>query len=278
MKESIILGLKGFIMGVANIIPGVSGGTLAITLGIYERLIGAASHFFKNLKENLKFLIPIGVGAVLALLVLSNMIGYSLEHYPVPTTLLFTGLILGGLPILFKKVKGQPKKITNIFFFLLTFGIILVFTFLQEGSHVVDFTKLDFLGYVILFIIGVIAAATMVIPGISGSFVLMMLGYYEPIINTIRDLSKLHNILDNCLVLIPFGIGILVGIVGIARLIEYLLKKYETATYYGILGFVTASIISILVQMGMPNDFMQVIIGIILAILGFGIAYKLGEE
>lgn len=278
MKESIILGLKGFIIGIANIIPGVSGGTLAITLGLYEKLIGAASHFFKNLKENVKFLVPVGVGAVLALLVLSNIIGYSLEHYPVPTTLLFMGLIIGGIPVLLKKVKGHTKNIVNYFFFILTFAIVMAFTFMQEGNHVVNLANIDFSGLLLLFGVGVIAAATMIIPGISGSFVLMLLGYYEPIINTIRDLSHFHNVFQNLMILIPFAIGIVVGIVGIARLIEFLLKKYEIPTYFGILGFVISSMISILIQMGMPSDFMQVVIGIVLALLGFGVAYKLGGE
>ena len=118
MKENIVLGIKGFVIGLANIIPGVSGGTLAITLGIYEKLIGVLTHFFKNWKENLKFLIPIGIGAVLSLLVFSNIIGYALEHYPVPTTLLFMGLILGGVPILLRKVKDK-KSISNFLIFIL---------------------------------------------------------------------------------------------------------------------------------------------------------------
>ena len=109
LKENLILVAKGFVIGIANIIPGVSGGTLAITLGIYERLIKAISHFFTNLKENIKFLVPIAVGAVLSLLILSNVIGYALDHYPIPTTLLFVGLIFGGVPLLYRHVKTEKK-------------------------------------------------------------------------------------------------------------------------------------------------------------------------
>lgn len=113
MKESIILALKGAIIGVANIIPGVSGGTLAITLGIYEQLINTISHFFKNFKNNLKFVIPVGIGAVLSILILSKVINFSLDQYPVPTFLFFIGLILGGIPLLYKKVRKEPKTIPN---------------------------------------------------------------------------------------------------------------------------------------------------------------------
>lgn len=272
-----MLGIKGFVIGLANIIPGVSGGTLAITLGIYEKLIGVLTHFFKNWKENIKFLIPIGIGAVLSLLVFSNIIGYALEHYPVPTTLLFMGLILGGVPILLRKVKDK-KSISNFLIFLLTFSVVLIFTLLKEQTHMVNLEHLNVIGYLLLFGVGIIAAATMIIPGISGSFILMLLGYYEPIINTIRDLSHMNNIVENTMILIPFGIGILVGIISIAKLIEYLLKKYETKTYYGIIGFVVSSICSIFIQMGLPHDFFQLLIGIVLAIIGFLFAYRLGCE
>lgn len=278
MKEKILLAIKGFIIGIANIIPGVSGGTLAITLGLYEDLISTASHLFRDFKKNVLFLLPIGIGAVLAVAVLSNVIGYSLEHYPVPTTLFFMGLILGGTPVLFSKVKGQTKSIPHWIIFLITFGIVILFTFLQEGNQMVDFTQLQVIDYVLLFVVGIIAAATMVIPGISGSFVLMLLGYYEPIINTIRDLTHFNNIASNLLILIPFGIGVVIGIIGIAKIIEWLLKRYEIPTYFGIIGFVLASTISILVSMGMPSDLFQLGLGIILTIVGFGIAYKLGEK
>ena len=123
LKENLILVAKGFVIGIANIIPGVSGGTLAITLGIYERLIKAISHFFTNLKENIKFLVPIAVGAVLSLLILSNVIGYALDHYPIPTTLLFVGLIFGGVPLLYRHVKTEKKSGSNLLIFFITFSI-----------------------------------------------------------------------------------------------------------------------------------------------------------
>lgn len=279
MKDKILLVLKGFVMGVANIIPGVSGGTLAITLGIYEDLIKAISHFFSNIKENLKLLCPIALGMVLSLAILSNIIGYSLEHYPIPTTLFFVGLILGGIPLLYKTVAHEPKSGSNVMIFVLTFLFVTIFSFLKTGNAIVHFEEMNFLGYVLLFLVGVIAAATMVIPGISGSFVLMLLGYYEPIINTIRDLTKFNHIVSNILILIPFGLGVLLGIIGIAKILEYLLEKYPIKTYFGILGFVLASFISILIPLfKLSFDFVQIGIGIVLFIIGCVIAYKLGEE
>lgn len=279
MKEKIFLVLKGFVIGIANIIPGVSGGTLAITLGIYEDLIKAISHFFSNIKENLKLLIPIFIGMVLSLAILSNVIGYSLEHYPIPTTLFFVGLILGGLPLLVKHIKGKEKSISNWIVFLITFLIVAVFSFLKSGNAMVNLSNLSIGGYLLLFIVGVIAAATMVIPGISGSFVLMLLGYYEPIINTIREFTKFKNFTSNFIILAVFGIGVLLGIIVIAKIIEYLLEKQPIKTYYGIIGFVLASMISIIMPLLELNFVIsQIIIGIVLLLIGMVIAYKLGEE
>lgn len=281
MIEQIKLGLKGFIIGVANIIPGVSGGTLAITLGIYEKLIGIISHFFKNIKENIKFLIPIVIGAVLSILILSKVISYSLDKFPLPTTLLFIGLILGGLPMLFGKVKKASKKkiVPNIIILLITFSIVATFGFMNTGSASANLSNPGFIDFILLFLVGMVAAATMIIPGISGSFMLMLLGYYKPIIDTISSLASFKNIGHDLIVLIPFGIGILVGIVLVAKLIELLLKKFPTQTYYGIIGFVLASIISIVMPLAdITFTIPSVIIGIILLLIGSMIAYKLGDK
>lgn len=277
MKDKIILGIKGFFMGIANIIPGVSGGTLAITMGIYEELIEAISHFFTKLKKNINFLIPIIIGALLSIVIGSKVIGFSLEEYPLPTILFFTGLILGGLPMLYRKIKGNFKPL-NIIIFILTFAIIIGLMFLKSGDSV-TFNNMNMLGYIMLFIVGMVAAATMIIPGISGSFMLMVMGYYKPIINTINDLTAFNNIGTNIAILMPFGIGVLVGIVLIAKLIEFLFKKFEVPTYFGIIGFVLASIIGIFTSTeNLSFSILPFIIGIVLFILGFVIAIKLGDE
>ncbi len=277
--EYIILILKGMIIGVANIIPGVSGGTLMITLGLYEEVINTISHFFKNFKKNLKFIIPIGIGMVIAILLLSKVISVCLEKYPFPTTLFFVGLILGGLPLLWNKAKAAKYKWTNWLVFIITFGIVLTFAFLKSGDFVVDLNNLTPVGYIILFLIGMVSAATMVIPGISGSFVLMLLGYYEPIVNTIKDLTNFSNLGHNILILAPFGIGIVVGIVLVAKLIEYLLNRYPIKTYYGVLGFVLASLVAIIKPIvGINVSVVEIIISIVLVAIGGIIAYKLGDK
>ena len=277
MKNIIILGIKGFIMGIANIIPGVSGGTLAITLGLYEKLISIISNFFKNIKENLKFIIPIGIGMILSILLCSKFISFCLDKYALATVLFFVGLILGGLPLLHKRVKGHYKNISNIFIFLLAFSSIIILSILK-GEGTVSFENMNIINYILLFFVGIVAAGTMIIPGVSGSFVLILLGYYKPIIDTISSLTKFNNLMENILILVPFGLGIIVGIIGIAKILEFLFKKYEIKTYFGVMGFVCASLITIFISVdGLVFSVSQLLIGLILLILGFISAYKLGK-
>lgn len=280
--KNIILAIKGFFIGLANIIPGVSGGTLALTLGIYEKLIGCISHFFKNLKENIKFILPIGIGAVIAILTSSHLISFCLDNYVLPTILFFIGAILGGLPMLIKKVSGHKITISNIIIFLITFGIIILLLFLNSETEV-SFQNMNIIDYLLIFVVGVVASATMVIPGVSGSAVLMTIGYYKPILNIVKNLTDFSSLGSNLAILIPFGLGVLVGILLIAKVLEFLFKNFEVKTYYGVLGFIVASIIAIIYQNLVINanfvfSFGSLIIGIILFILGFVVAYKLGDK
>ena len=287
MKKNIMLVIKGFIMGIANIIPGVSGGTLALILGIYEEFIGAISHLFSNLKKNICFLIPIAIGMVLAILSLSHVIDYSYKHFPIPTCLFFVGLVLGGIPMLLNRVKGkkETKKISSYIIFLLTFALVIVMAcsdlIFGEGLKV-SFNNMNLISYILLFLVGIVAAATMVIPGVSGSLVLMLLGYYYPVIAVIKEFTKFKNLGENIIILGIFGIGILVGIVLISKLIEFLFKKYEVKTYFGVLGFIVASVIAIplstLLEKAVLFSIPQILIGLIFATLGIGISYKLGGE
>lgn len=280
--KSLILLIKGFILGATNLIPGVSGGTMAITLGIYNQLIKIISHITKNIKKNLAFLIPIGIGMVLAILTLSKAISYSLEHFLFATILFFIGAILGGTPMLLNKVKGKKVRLSYILIFILTFSFVIALT-LIAGDNEVSLEALNIFGYIKIFLVGVVAAATMVIPGISGSAMMMTLGYYGPILGVVKDLTNFSNLGHNLSIIIPFGLGVVIGILLIAKLIEYLLKKYETKTYYAILGFVFSSVISIIIQnffMGedVTVPIIEFIIGVILFIAGFIIAYKLGDK
>ena len=288
MKDNLILICKGFFMGIANVIPGVSGGTIALILGIYEKFIGAISHLFANFKENMKFLIPIAIGMILSIITLSRVIDYSYDHFPIPTCLFFVGLVLGGIPMLLSKVKGkkESKKPVNYLVFILTFALVMVMACAElifNLDMTVNLNNLSIFGYILLFIVGLIAAATMIVPGVSGSLVLMMLGYYYPILELIKNITQFDNLLHNLIVAGIFGVGVLVGIVGASKIIEYLFKKFEIPTYFGVLGFIFASVLAIPISTYLEVENLvfsipHILIGIVVAAVGFITSYKLGGE
>ncbi|MDD5888382.1 MAG: DUF368 domain-containing protein [bacterium] len=277
--KNIILILKGAIFGIANIIPGVSGGTLALTMGVYEDLISSISNFFKKPKESLKFILPFIFGAALSILLMSKVISLCLDKFPFPTTLFFVGLIIGGIPLLTKKIKKTKPKGLNIFLFILTFALIIFMNFINSGTNSINLENLSIITYLLLALVGLIAAATMVIPGISGSFVLMLLGFYEPIVNTISNLTDFSHFFHNIAILIPFGIGIILGILLVSKLLEYLFKYHEVSTYYAILGFVISSVIVLIMNaLSVKISLPHIIIGLILLAIATIIGYKLGDE
>lgn len=276
--ENLLLILKGFILGIANIIPGVSGGTLAMTMGIYEDIIKSISSILKTPKKSLKLLLHLGIGAVLSILILSKLLNYTLTNYAFATTLFFIGLIVGGFPLLLKKAKGHKVSLGYLLSFLSTTSLVIILRLLQTSENTVSLNNVSLFTIIILLLVGMLAASTMVIPGVSGSFVLMLIGFYKPILNTTSNITKINLLGHNLLILVPFGIGVLLGIVLTAKLIEYLLKKYEIYTYYGIYGFILASILVLILNVynkatGIP----EVVVGILLVLLGTFIGYKLGE-
>lgn len=276
IKDKIVLGIKGFLIGLANIIPGVSGGTMAVSFGIYEELIGIASNIFKNFKKNMAFILPIGIGAVIAIALLSNVITICLDKYQVATPLLFVGLILGGLPAIVKNIGKKITKPTNLIVFSITILFMLFIYLGIKDAEDVDFTNVDAIGYIILFIVGAIAAITMVVPGISGSFVLMLIGYYKPIVKTVSDLTHFNNIIHNLCILIPFGFGVLFGIVSVSKLIKYCLKKYPEQTYSSIVAFVLSSVVLIIYPLlNVSASITELIVGIVLLLMGSILTYKM---
>lgn len=276
--------LKGMIMGIANIIPGVSGGTLAVSMGIYDKLIHSVTHLFKEFKESMKFLIPMFLGMGIALVGLSFIIEPAFEHFPLQTNCLFVGLIVGGLPAVYKEVKGKGMKASYIIPFLVFFAVVVGMAAMGESEGMAADLTFRFMTVIKLFIIGIIASATMVIPGISGSMMLLLLGYYNPVIAAIKNFATalavfdVQGILQGCSVLVPMGIGIVVGIFAIAKLIEVVLKKYPVHAYWGIIGLILASPVAIflLAEVGTITVW-SVVVSIVTFAVGFIVAMKLGK-
>lgn len=276
--------LKGMVIGIANIIPGVSGGTMMVAMGIYDKLIHCITHILKEFKKSVLFLLPIALGMGIAIIGSSFGIEMLFEKFPVQTNLLFIGLIIGGLPAIWKKVKGNSIRAGHILAFLAFFALVTILALIgeKEGNAVdLSFTLINVLK---LFGVGVIAAATMVIPGVSGSMILLLMGYYNPILTSINDFMRaltswdVSGMLTGIGILLPFGIGVIVGIVGIAKLIEIIFNKFPLYAYWAIIGLIAASPIAIIAMGSFPAlTVVNVLTGIVALCVGTFIAMKLGE-
>ncbi len=276
--------LKGMVIGIANIVPGVSGGTMMVSMGIYDKLIHCITHLFSEFKKSVLFLLPIAVGMVVAIAASSFGLTYLFENFPIQTNLLFVGLILGGLPAIGSKVKGKKIQVGHIIAGVLFFVMVVGLAIMGETEGNAADLSFSIGNVIILFGVGIIASATMVIPGVSGSMILMLMGFYHPVLNAIKDFFTalaaldMDGILAGCGILIPFGLGVVAGIFGIAKLVEIIFEKFPLYAYWAIIGLIVSSPVAILLMGTFPAlTVLHVLTGIVALAVGFVIAMKLGE-
>jgi len=276
--------LKGMVIGIANIIPGVSGGTMMVAMGIYDKLIHCITHLFKEFKKSVLFLLPIAIGMGIAIIASSFTIEKAFKEFPLQTSLLFVGLVVGGLPAMWKNVKGQKIKPGHIVAFLAFFAVVVVMALIGDAEGNAADLSFNIINVLKLLGVGIIAAATMVIPGVSGSMMLLLLGYYNPILTAINDFIRavvafdFGGIMNGVAILAPFGIGVVVGIFVIAKLIEIIFSKFPLYAYWAIIGLIVASPIAIIAMGSFPViTVVGVLTGIVALGVGFVIAMKLGE-
>lgn len=276
--------LKGMVIGIANIIPGVSGGTMMVAMGIYDKLIHCITHLFSEFKKSVLFVLPIGVGMVVAIAASSFALSAMFKSIPIQTNLLFVGLILGGLPAILKKVKGRSIRIGHAAAGLVFFGLVVGLAFIGESEGQAADLSFSLVNALKLFGVGVVASATMVIPGVSGSMILMLMGFYQPILDAIKNFFKalaaldMNGILTGLEVLVPFGVGVVVGVFAIAKLVEIIFEKFPLYAYWAIIGLIVASPFAIYLMGTFPAlDVISAITGVVALVAGFFVALKLGE-
>lgn len=287
--------VKGMVIGIANVIPGVSGGTMAVSMGIYDRLIGCVSNLFKEFKKSVLFLLPVLAGCGIGIIGFTYIIEYLLSEHTFVTCMAFIGLILGGLPALCAALDERRRAarrngigLPGILAFFIAFAISAGLPLIKAGDSLMTSIPATAGNMAILFALGVLASATMVIPGVSGSMMLMILGYYYAIINTIKGFFEALRALDfagltnGVLLLAPFGIGVVLGIFLIAKLISYLFDHFGVETYCAILGLVLSSPFAIFINTGLAGmlsslSVWAVIRGVLLFLAGIMITRFLGE-
>lgn len=262
---------KGFIIGGGLILPGVSGGVLAVILGIYEPIIHSISHFFKDIKNNLHFLLPIFLGLGLGVVIFGNIISIAFKEYPMETYYTFIGLIIGGIPILYKEVLKGGSKHLSVLSFVVSFIIAVILFVLGRDTLNINFFNHfnnNVIKWILLFITGFIFISGKIIPGISSSFLLMLVGMYEYFLKIISNPFTLSS--ADYINLIPIILGIIIGIILIIKLMEYLLTLHHSGTYSSIIGFVLGSLIAIYPGFSVDK---HGLISIILLIISLIISY-----
>lgn len=270
---------SGAVIGVAMIIPGVSGGTIAVLLNIYDKLINALGNLRKNFKENIAFLLPILLGMSLAFAAMYFPLKYALEYAPFPTVMLFAGLMVGSFPKLIKDSKTFGFKKRNLYSVLLPLAAIIAICILKlfVSAGEADLSAgMPTWGYFAIIGVAMLASCALVIPGVSGSMLLMILGYYAPVLGLISTL--LTDFWHSVLVLALFAVGLIIGFFSIAKLMKLFLDKFPRGTRWAIIGFVLGSIPAIFIVFDYatsPMNGLQVAAGIVLCALGAVATYAL---
>lgn len=257
---------RGMLMGTSDLVPGISGGTIAVVLGIYDRLIQAVDGVFsKEWKKHIGFMIPLFIGIGLAILSLSNLIHMLLEDYNEPTLFFFLGLIIGVIPFLFKQANAK-ETFTKKHYIIMAISTLLAgsLAFFQPGSPEAWGPSLTGTQFILLFLSGWLASTAMILPGISGSFMLLLVGVYPTVIKALSDFQ-----------LIRIGIiavGIVFGLMVSSKAIHYLFSHYPTYTYSIIIGLVFGSILVLF-----PGIPASIFLSFLTLLVGLLAAYLLGK-
>jgi putative membrane protein len=274
--------INGLAFGITQIVPGISGSTIAIMLGFYENLLESLNHFNKDRRRHLMFLCPFLIGIAAGIISFSSLVRYLLDAHPVPTMLFFIGQIV-GVSLLIQLKLQRPRRFDVLFIFI-PIAVMVAISFLDITDNVNPSVFL-------LFISGVIAAAALITPGISGSFILLVMGVYYAVLDSVssitslfRDITNRELWVDILWVILPFALGVIIGGLSMARLIEKLLKKYTRTMYTIVLGLLSGSVYmllsnnSLIGQIGNEKSIPANIISFTALLSGGLIAFFIGRK
>lgn len=255
--------LKGLIVGGTMLVPGVSGGSMAMILGVYTKLVRAVSSFMKNIKENFLFLALFCMGGGLGVLLFAKPILYLIETYPMPMSYFFLGAVAASVPLILKEAKVKAFSWKVPVYIVIGILVVMMFSTFTRETFQPDATG-GVMNLLLLGIAGFIAAVALILPGISVSYILLIMGLYD---TTIKAISEFY-----LPFLIPLGVGLVLGIILTTKILEYVMTKYPEATYLIILGFILGSLNEIFP--GIPNG-VTIIICLVTFLMGFGGIYYL---
>ncbi|HIH7848187.1 TPA: DUF368 domain-containing protein [Staphylococcus aureus] len=268
--------LKGFAMGTSDLVPGVSGGTIALLLGIYNQFIASISGIFsRRFWPSFTFLIPIIIGMLLAMGSLSNLFNYLLSQHHIPTMFFFGGLIIGIVPYLLK-ISNYKTSFTTKHYMMVIAGIatLIVITLMNNSDKHAGETLTLSTGLIIkYFIAGMCASSAMLLPGISGSFMLLVFGVYGTVMLAISEVVKLN--FAGLPILLAVGFGVLAGFIISSKIIQYFLTHHKLMTFALIIGFVVGSLFAVFP--GLPTNIVMWFVSLVVFIIGFIVSLTLGR-
>lgn len=268
--------LKGFAMGTSDLVPGVSGGTIALLLGIYNQFISSISGIFsRRFWPSFTFLIPIIIGMLLAMGSLSNLFNYLLSQHHIPTMFFFGGLIIGIVPYLLK-ISNYKTPFTTKHYMMVIAGIaiLIVITLMNNGDkHAGETLTLSTSLIIKYFIAGMCASSAMLLPGISGSFMLLVFGVYGTVMLAISEVVKLN--FAGLPILLAVGFGVLAGFIISSKIIQYFLTHHKLMTFALIIGFVVGSLFAVFP--GLPTNIVMWFVSLVVFIIGFIVSLTLGR-
>ncbi|HCZ1667168.1 TPA: DUF368 domain-containing protein [Staphylococcus aureus] len=268
--------LKGFAMGTSDLVPGVSGGTIALLLGIYNQFIASISGIFsRRFWPSFTFLIPIIIGMLLAMGSLSNLFNYLLSQHHIPTMFFFDGLIIGIVPYLLK-ISNYKTSFTTKHYMMVIAGIaiLIVITLMNNGDkHAGETLTLSTSLIIKYFIAGMCASSAMLLPGISGSFMLLVFGVYGTVMLAISEVVKLN--FAGLPILLAVGFGVLAGFIISSKIIQYFLTHHKLMTFALIIGFVVGSLFAVFP--GLPTNIVMWFVSLVVFIIGFIVSLTLGR-
>jgi len=285
------LTLKGIAIGIANVVPGVSGATLAVIFRIYDRLIESINGLFSDTKNSLQFLIPFGIGMVIGILALGSLLDIFIQRYSLQAGAFIAGLMAGSIPFIHKMAVSKNGKKPHYYVIAVIAALVIIALSLFVPTPEIYMEVELSLGIVaLLFAAGFLGAAAMIIPGVSGAMVLILLGVFPLVMHTISLIREYlmtpftFELLPPILIVaLPVGVGILLGILITSRLIAVLLEKHHSVTYFAIMGMIFGTVFVVFNDDRTYQSHEQITLALVAVaavvfVVGMVVALKLGKR
>lgn len=249
---------KGIMIGAGAILPGISSGVLCVIFGIYDKLLDSVLNLFKDFRKNFKFLFPIALGGIIGIIIFSKLLQFLLYKYPLHTKSIFIGLILGGVVLLFKDISQKNKiKISNMIYLLIS---LFIGIFMVYFENKIGLKNIENISYIYLGLCGFLMSIGIVVPGVSSTIILMLMGVYSLYLSSVATLYLP--------VLIPMLVGVLLGSFIFMKIIKFLLDRFYIRTMFLIIGFTLGSIFVLFPDI---NTILELIISMVCICLGYSI-------